>query len=205
MPRKTRRKRTSFWILWRQSRFFIPGIILIAGLGLAVSGMVYAAQLEGSDAFCASCHSQPESQYFDRSQASTPVDLASFHREKATNCIDCHSGRGVTGRIGAFMVGGHDLIAFVTHTDTQPAPLTVPIGDSNCLKCHADVVQTRDFNRHFHAFLPQWQAQDPHAATCVSCHSAHTTAGTADLMYLVENPTTQVCQTCHQSFRPQGG
>jgi predicted CXXCH cytochrome family protein len=201
---KTKRER-SLLTRWRRSWTFVPGLIALAGLGLAVSGMVYAAHLEGSDAFCASCHTQPESQYFDRSQASGPVDLASFHRSKATNCIDCHSGAGVTGRLGAFLVGGHDLIAFVTHTDTQPAPLTVPIGDSHCLKCHADVVQTRDFNRHFHAFLPQWQAQDPNAATCVDCHSAHTLTGAADVMYLVENPTTQVCQTCHNSFRPGRG
>lgn len=205
MARTARSKGASRLILWRHSGWFIPSLLMIVGLGTAVSSMLVGAHLEASDAFCASCHTQPESQYFDRSQAQAPVDLASYHRSQATNCIDCHSGSGLTGRLGAFMVGGHDLIAYMTHTDTQPAPLTVPIGDHNCLKCHADVVQTRSFDRHFHAFLPQWQAADPNAATCVACHSGHTTSGAANVMYLIESPTTQVCQACHQSFQPQRG
>lgn len=200
MTKRSRRSKPSLAVQLRQPRVLIPGLILLVGLVLSVSGMLYAAHLEGSDAFCASCHSQPETKYFQRTQQNKSVDLASFHQTKVTHCIDCHSGPGVTGRLGAFLVGGRDLVAYLTHTDTQPAPLTVPIGDHNCLKCHADVTQTQSFNRHFHAFLPQWQAADPNAATCVDCHTSHTTAGASSLMFLVDAPTTQVCQDCHRSF-----
>ncbi len=195
-----RRSKTSLKARLRRPAYFIPGAVLLLALALSLSSMVYAAHLEGSDSFCASCHTQPESQYFERTQQQTSVDLASFHQTKDIRCIDCHSGSGVTGRVGAFMVGGKDLVAFLTHTDHQPAPLTVPIGDGNCLKCHSDVTQTRSFNRHFHAFLPQWQAQDPNAASCVDCHTSHTTGGDSSLQFLQEGPTGQVCQDCHGSF-----
>lgn len=199
MTKRSRRSQPSLASRLRQPRYYIPGLVLVVAAALSLSGMVYSAHLEGSDAFCASCHTQPESDYFQRTQQGQTVDLASFHQTKATNCIDCHSGQGVTGRLGAFFVGGKDLVAFVTHTDHQPAPLTVPVGDGNCLKCHSDVTQTTSFNRHFHAFLPQWQAVDPNAATCVDCHTSHTTDGSASLLFLVDAPTGRVCQDCHQS------
>jgi predicted CXXCH cytochrome family protein len=200
MSKRKRRSKPSLAARFRQPRYYVPGLIVLIGLGLSLSGMVYAAHLEGSDAFCASCHTQPESQYYQRTQKTASVDLASFHQTKSTHCIDCHSGPGITGRLGAFLVGGKDLVAFVTHTDQQPAPLTVPVGDSNCLKCHAAVTQTRNFNRHFHAFLPRWQAVDPNAATCVDCHTSHTTAGKASVQFLIDSPTARVCQACHQSI-----
>ena len=200
MSKHNRRKKPSLAARFHQPRYYVPGLILLVAAVLSLSGMLYAAHLEGSDAFCASCHTQPESQYFQRTQQTDSVDLASFHQTKATHCIDCHSGPGITGRLGAFMVGGGDLVAFLTHTARQPAPLTVPIGDGNCLKCHSDVTQTKSFNRHFHAFLPRWQAVDRNAATCVDCHTAHTTDGASNVMFLVDAPTTKVCQDCHQSF-----
>jgi predicted CXXCH cytochrome family protein len=200
VSKHSRRSKPSLAVRFRQPRYYVPGLVLLVGLALSLSAMIYGAHLEGSDAFCASCHTQPESQYFQRTQQTSSVDLASFHQTKATHCIDCHSGSGVTGRLGAFIVGGKDLVAFLTHTDHQPAPLTVPVGDGNCLKCHSDVTQTQSFNRHFHAFLPQWQAVDPNAATCVDCHTSHTTSGTSSLLFLVEAPTSQVCQDCHSSF-----
>src|SRR5574341_2130323 len=119
---------------------------LILGL-LAVGGGIFfsAAHMEENDAFCASCHTQPESTYFNRSQAAQAVDVASFHHGQSVRCIDCHSGSGLVGRMGGMLVGAGDLLAFVTHTAQQPAPLTVPIRDENCLKCHADTPRTRQF------------------------------------------------------------
>jgi predicted CXXCH cytochrome family protein len=169
------------------------GIVLLLTTGILLT----AAHLEENDGFCASCHSQPETTFFQRTQTTDAVDLASSHYTHQVKCIDCHSGPGVTGRLGAMRVGAGDLIAFATHTDTQPAPLTVPIDDANCLKCHPDVANTRDFNRHFHAFLSRWQAIDKTAATCVDCHSAHSTDGSASLGFLQQARTERVCQRCH--------
>jgi len=177
-----------------------PAWAALAGvLLLGVGGFATAATLEEQNGFCAACHTQPESTFFERTQTQ-PIDLAAKHSQAwSTRCIDCHSGPGFTGRVGAMTLGARDLAVFVIRTDQQPAPLTVPIGDANCLKCHADVPATRDFNRHFHAFLARWQSMDSNAATCVSCHSAHATDGDPALAFLQQDRAQQVCESCHQA------
>ncbi len=191
MPHRSTRRRRK--INLRSPYFLIGGVILLAVFGVYFSGDT----LESHDSFCASCHTQPESDYYHRTQTSDVVDLASFHYGKNIRCIDCHSGRGIAGRLGAMRVGAGDLFAYITHTDTQPAPLTVPIGDENCIKCHQNVPNTQDFNQHFHAFLSRWQALDPQAATCVDCHSSHTTDSNPQQGFLSQARVTQVCQNCH--------
>jgi len=179
-------------------------VFLIPVFLIGVGG-VTAAQFENHDSFCGSCHTEPESEYLQRESGAQPVDLASFHAEKNdARCIDCHSGKGVIGRVSAMMLGGRDLLAFVTHNYKQPAPLTRPITDAHCLKCHAAVTQRQDFNNHFHVFLSQWQARDPSAAGCVDCHQSHTTDGQASLAFLNQQTTSQVCQRCH-NFAGAGG
>jgi predicted CXXCH cytochrome family protein len=175
---------------------FLGGGVLGIAILIGLTGFG-ATRLENRDAFCASCHTDPETTYYHRSTATPASDLASFHTEKKVRCIDCHSGSGPAGRAAALMLGAKDLSAFLTHKYTSPAPLTRPISDANCLKCHSDVTKKQDFENHFHVFLAQWQAVDPNAATCVSCHQSHDTSGEAGIAYLNRDSTTQVCQTCH--------
>lgn len=172
------------------------GAIILLGSG----GFVVAAHLEENDVFCASCHTQPESTFFDRTQSTQVVDLASQHHntKDTVTCIDCHAGPGISGRLNAMTIGAGDLWAYLTRTATQPASLTVPIADENCLKCHSDIPLRRSFNQHYHAFLKRWQKSDSKAATCVSCHSTHTTDGEADLGFLNRDRTTTVCVACHR-------
>ncbi len=167
---------------------------------LTVGGFSFAATQEQNDSFCASCHTQPESTFYQRSLTATPVDLASAHKPDNTRCIDCHSGPGVFGRINAELLGAHNALAYFTHTDVQPARLTVPIGDGNCLKCHQATLTpaTINVNNHFHAFLPRWQAADSNAARCVSCHNGHLTGGDVQLAYINDSTTQSVCAACHQ-------
>lgn len=78
----------------------------------AAASVAYAAPLENDDAFCASCHTEPESRYFAQSQAS-PVDLASAHGAKGVEYIACHSGRGSIGRLTAMpTVALPDLLVY---------------------------------------------------------------------------------------------
>jgi hypothetical protein len=170
-------------------------------LVLSAASMAVGASLEEKDTFCASCHSQPESTYYQRSTASSPVDLASAHKSKTVKCIDCHSGAGFGGRMQAFYVGGGDLLHWITRTAIQPAPLIHPIPDGNCTKCHGATEATQDFNRHFHAFLPRWQAVDQNAARCVNCHTAHPTDGDPGIVFLNQTHTEAVCSACHQALR----
>ncbi|MFZ0493544.1 MAG: cytochrome c3 family protein [Acidimicrobiia bacterium] len=190
---KHNRKRLLLWV----------SMVVLVGLVLAVGSGVEAAHLENRDSFCASCHSEPESMYVDRSVAAAPVDLASFHTAKAVRCIDCHSGPGIGGRISALTLGTRDLTHYLTGHYTQPAPQTRPVTDAQCTKCHSDVVANETFDNHFHVFLAQWQSLTPDAATCVSCHESHVTDGAADIAYLNQARTAQVCQACH-SFAGQG-
>ncbi len=178
---------------------------IVAGLVVLSSATaVTAMQFENHDDFCASCHSQPESAYFQREVADA-VDLASFHAEKDVHCIDCHSGPGlVPGRVTALTLGAKDLLAWVSGHAAQPAVVTRPIDDANCLKCHAQVTEQRNFNNHFHVFLSRWQALDPNAATCVSCHQSHNTQGETQLAFLNRNDTVQVCQSCHRALGAGG-
>jgi predicted CXXCH cytochrome family protein len=196
--RYSKKKKSSFHL--KLSRSYIA---LLVGVGLALlfsaSGFAFAASKETHDTFCSSCHTQPESTFYQRSIDSKPVDLASVHKEKGTRCIDCHSGIGLFGRLQAELLGAHNALAFYSHTAVQPAALTRPISDGSCLKCHQRVVaQAADRNNHFHVFLSRWQNQDPNAASCVSCHQAHVTDVDASIQYMNRDRAIQVCEACHQ-------
>jgi nitrate/TMAO reductase-like tetraheme cytochrome c subunit len=199
-------------------------IALAAVVLLTAGGFGFAASQETHDSFCASCHSQPETTYYQRSTAAQPVDLASYHTTQQVECINCHSGVGLTGRLAAELLGARNAMKWYTGTAVQPAPLTVSINDENCLKCHQDVTQ-RNFspkenltapggrgeddedgrNNHWHVFLARWQAADPNAATCVSCHPGHTTDGSPQSGYMNTQTVQEVCQACHQNLGREGG
>jgi predicted CXXCH cytochrome family protein len=171
------------------------------GIVLTASGFTFAATQEQRDSFCASCHTQPESTYYQRSSNAQAVDLASAHKPKNTRCIDCHSGSGIIGRVQAELLGAHNAFLFYTGTAVQPAKLTQPIRDESCLKCHQNVTNSRGRNNHFHAFLSRWQAIDPNAGACVSCHSGHTTDGSAANRFMNDIRTETVCEACHAVLR----
>ena len=180
----------------------IAAAALSGGLVLAGGGMVTAIQLENHNAFCASCHTEPESQFYQRSQVAA-VDLASAHNAKEVACIQCHSGPGTAGRVQAVAsVAAPDTFAFYSGHYRKPATLTVPIGDEHCLKCHADVSARQDFNNHFHVFLPKLRAAAPgNAATCVDCHKGHVLNGLPNVVFLPQATTEAVCQRCHSILR----
>ncbi len=192
--RAARKTRSALWL--KRPAFLLP--VLVSLSLLAVTAYLIGTKLEEHDSFCASCHTQPEQEFFSRSLQSPATDLASFHAEKGVLCIQCHAGKGVVGRTLGLMAGAQDLVAFWSGHYPSPAKMEDPLPDANCTRCHADVLSRRDFNNHFHFLLAQWQSIDPkNVARCVSCHSAHTTAGKAAEMFLIEQPTVQICQKCH--------
>ncbi len=199
-------------------------VLVFAGLAiivLSVGGFAFAATQESQDAFCASCHTQPESTYLQRSTVVQAVDLASFHTAQSTRCIDCHSGEGIFGRMSAELMGARNAVLWYTGNAVQPARLTFPIGDQNCLKCHQDVTQAlftpqeqitvpgaRTGGRgeegranHWHQFLARWQAASSTAGSCVSCHSGHATGSTSQAGFMNSQTVQAVCDACHQVLR----
>jgi hypothetical protein len=204
-------------------------LVGVAALGvlLAASGFAYAASQETHDPFCASCHTQPETTYVQRSTAAQPVDLASYHKIQETRCIDCHSGLGVEGRMRAELLGAYNALAWYTKTATQPALLTHPIPDANCLKCHQDVIQRgyvpknpvtvipsgrrrereeeEGGSNHWHELMARWQSASPQAGTCTSCHPGHPTDGSANTGFQDPQTTRSVCEACHRVMGEEGG
>ncbi|MGE5463376.1 MAG: cytochrome c3 family protein [Syntrophothermus sp.] len=200
MTRRTRRVRKAASPLSNRKVRIYAGLVIA---GLVVFGLIIpftAMQFEDHNSFCASCHTQGEQTFYDRSIAPAEVDLASMHDMKGqARCIDCHTGPGILGRYGGLMAGATDLISFFSGHYPQPAALEEPYPDANCLKCHAAITQKQDFNNHFHVFLAQWQAIDKNAATCVSCHLSHDTSGSAKVAFLNETTTVAICQKCHSA------
>jgi hypothetical protein len=195
--KKTKKKEISPRLKW-------IGAISAVVVALGIAVMVTATQLEDHNSFCASCHTQDEENYYQQSLRSNPVDLAAFHEGKQTRCIDCHTGRGVLGRMGGLMAGASDLVSYYSGHYPQPAVQDNPIGDGNCLKCHANIFDKQDMSNHFHVFLPQWQSLDKaHAAACVSCHAGHDQTGDSKIAFLNRDTTTAVCQKCHESAGQQ--
>jgi len=201
MPKKTGRvsKKQPAAPLSARNRIIIGAGIALAVL-IAIIIPVTAMQFENHDSFCASCHTEGEVTFYNRSLIASAhaTDLASYHAAKqAARCIDCHTGPGIIGRYGGLMAGSTDLISYFSGHYPQPAALEEPYPDANCLKCHADLTSKEDFNNHFHYFLSQWQSMDPHAAGCVDCHASHVANNAADIMFLDQVKTQQICQNCH--------
>jgi len=197
MAKKSARVRKSTGVSNQKIRVIAGATIA----GLILFGLIVpmtAMQFENHNGFCASCHTEGEQSFYDRSIKSAPVDLASIHDIKGqARCIDCHTGPGIMGRYGGLMAGSTDLISYFSGHYPQPAALEEPYPDANCVKCHANITQNQDFNNHFHVFLSRWQAIDRNAATCVNCHASHATNGDPKIGFLNEKTTVAVCQKCH--------
>ncbi len=200
------------------------GIVIVGIIAIAISaggGFAFAASQETHDPFCASCHTQPESTFVQRSTTAPSVDLASYHTTQKSLCIDCHSGQGLTGRMQAEMLGAKNAFKWYTGTAVQPAPNMGTVTDDHCLKCHQDVTQQRftqktsmtvptassggrerfGRNNHWHSFMTRWQAADPNAGNCVTCHTGHSTDGDAQNGFLNAQQVQATCDACHRAIR----
>lgn len=179
--------------------WILPAILMVLFTTLAYGA---GAQAESRDAFCAACHTQNETVYVARAQEPA-VDLASKHARENVGCIDCHSGKGVPGRISAEVLGARDALVFVSGKDVQPHTMTRAIADENCLKCHTKITEKSSFDNHYHLLLPRWQQASSAAAACVDCHQGHPSNGNPKITFLNEQATRLVCQSCH-SFAGEG-
>ena len=183
---------------------FALTLVLVIAVVVAIGGLGVALALENQDAFCTSCHTEPEVTFYQQSIQERASTLAAFHRQKQTACIDCHSGAGIFGRRQGLQQGAHDLASFLSGNYNQPAITTNPLGDDSCIKCHLDAfaerrTESRAMNGHYHSFLPRWQSVDQNAARCTSCHSAHT-KGLESLAFMAQGKVARVCDDCHTAL-----
>lgn len=198
-------------------RYIVPTAILATVLGLAAlaGGVTVAGELEKSNAFCASCHTEPETTYlmrFGDSLNGTALDLASFHFARVKSalsppapnirCIDCHAGEGVVGRSTVLSLAAYDALKYYTGTARQPAKTVFPVQNEACMKCHAQqVTKFADqpqvpfiIDNHFH--YKYFQPGAP-SVSCVACHVTHR-VGSELNQYQFNKVTIPVCEACHQ-------
>ncbi len=144
----------------------VGGIALILAGGL---GFVGGTALEEQDSFCASCHTVPETTYFERTTAlladeSAPVtDLATqhYHLNDQFQCIQCHRGTAnLSDRIQTLALGARDTLIMVSgkadptieKTSVEQSVLV----NAACVSCHESTLLTfSGIQNHFHNFLPQ--------------------------------------------------
>lgn len=157
-------------------RLMIVGGIFLVGLLFLSFGFVGGTLLEEHNDFCASCHTAPESTYYNRSVAAIAdtnakiTDLATFHfhqaagQNEAFQCISCHRGDSSLGdRIQTLWLGAKDTLTFVAGkadpTIEKPTIAYSTLVNAACVRCHEKTLLTvTGINSHFHNFLPQTAA-----------------------------------------------
>jgi hypothetical protein len=185
-------------------------LMLAIALFVPIATVGSASALENLDPLCASCHTQPETEYFDRS-LTLPSDLASAHTPEEVRCIDCHSGAGLAGRAGSLRQGASDLIAFASDDYTAPAVTTNPVGDGACIKCHGQPSAIEDLSApvedissshyHFMEYTAEWNGREPDPrGTCVICHAAHSLEGLEGQAFTSNAAVQPACEACHEAL-----
>lgn len=171
--------------------------VIAASIGLAVAAAGSGLYLETRDSFCAGCHTQPETLYYERSidTQAGGVDLASFHHlAEGTRCVDCHGGVGARARLGTLVLAAGDALQFVTGRYMQPAMMGQPLSNPNCRQCHEEAVMRQGFENHFHNLM-----DDPDAPLilCVACHISHQERDERTF-FVREDDVFPSCNRCHE-------
>lgn len=173
---------------------------MIVGVVLLITGVGWVSYQEQNNAFCASCHTEPESEYYARfleaAARQAAFDLASFHhRRQNVRCIDCHGGEGVGGRAAVLTIAAWDTLKHYTGTAHQPARQVLPLQNEACAKCHLDELKRPGFENHEHNkyFDPK---EDPPAIACTDCHLSHR-LGDERQAFQFRDAILPQCEYCH--------
>lgn len=205
-PFKPRRKR---WPL-------IIGGIFLALIFFGGIGFVAASALEEHDSFCTSCHTAPETNYYNRAYISldnptlTVNDLATEHYHIAQDgkkepfaCINCHRGDGSLGhRISTLTLAARDSITYITGNENPTIEKTdIKEGwlpNAACVGCHTPLLLTvKGLDNHFHTLLPQAGAALKNGGTIISGNTLKgNSAAIAQWSHTVENAALN-CTSCH--------
>jgi predicted CXXCH cytochrome family protein len=150
------------------------GLAFVAMLLFGGVGFVVASTLEEYDTFCISCHTVPETTYFNRAYIAldNPTlavnDLSSAHyhlaqdgKKEPFGCIDCHRGDGsLPHRVATIALAARDTLTYVTGQE-NPAIGKTDIREgwlpnAACVSCHKDLLlNVKGLENHFHTLLPQ--------------------------------------------------
>jgi hypothetical protein len=194
------------------------GLILLGGIGFTV-----ASALEEHDTFCVSCHTAPETHYFNRAYMALDnpnqpvVDLATAHyylaqtkNQAAFACISCHRGDGSLGhRVSTLALGGRDAIIYaigkedptIEKTNTREGWLP----NAACANCHTDtLLSLQGLDNHFHNHLPQAAAMLAKGGTLTVPDSLSSRRDILLKQGLKTIDTSLVCSDCHLAHKTVG-
>lgn len=179
------------WLRW-------PGMVVFA---LAVGVYTTGVQLEDNDAFCASCHVEPESAYYQDSLEAEAPTLAGFHASTETRCVDCHSRQWIPGRLWAQWGGLQNLLAYQSGRYRNPSVTTRPVGDGGCTKCHSNLTWVSERPGHYHSpwLRWRWRTAGGPANTCEACHPSHAAIAPAANQFMSVTHIEEQCNACHDS------
>ena len=184
----------------RHFPFAILGISAIIFLVAVAGSVAFVSYQEQDDRFCMSCHTQPETEYFNRYVQADATkfadDLASFHhRKKEVRCIDCHVGEGIVGRTQVVAMAGWNAFKHYTGLQQQPAKIIIPLQNEACAKCHDAELRKPGFENHFHNkyFDPK---ENPPFIRCTDCHLSHR-LGDERSNFQFRDAILPKCEYCH--------
>ena len=201
------------WIIAIPIVFFVA--ILLAGAGFTT-----ATVLEEHDDFCTSCHTVPETTYYNRAIVSlakinAPVtDLATAHYNLSKlngkpdfTCIYCHRGDSSLGqRISTVALGSRDALIFVlgkadpTLEKSQVAESWLP--NAACVSCHtATLLTLNGLGNHFHNNLPQAAAALANGGQFIVPVEFNASRGSLLRNGLDTIDVSLQCSDCHQSHK----
>jgi hypothetical protein len=183
---------------WRLFAFG-AGLVLLALIG----GVGFVSYREQDNQFCASCHTEPETTYYNRfltADAQQSADtMAAFHHYKSqVRCIDCHGGEGPIGRATVLTLAAFDTFKYLTGTARQPAVIIFPVQDQACIKCHEIDIRKPGFENHYHNLYFDPTVSPP-AIPCVHCHVAHR-LGDERTAFQFRDVILPRCEYCHQQI-----
>lgn len=185
------------WPAWKRpfSPLHHPLFLGVLGsLGLVLVGSsLFVTQVEQKNEFCASCHTEPETTYYQRTLHGSN-DLATAHAAEGVACVECHSGAGAMGRVDTLALGAKNLALFVSGNYQTPTTAETSINTDHCTKCHQEVLTELSVSNHFHYFVPQWGQP----TACVACHASHPTDGDPEASFTAVSAIKPACESCHQ-------
>ncbi len=211
--------------VWIRATIGVIAAVLLISLGSALT----ISQVEENNAFCASCHTPLEVLYVNQADQATPENspnLAAFHyaitahRENGAvpvvNCVACHRGdNGVQDRTIALTLGAWNTVRWLMGDDGTGAAERRRLEwlpNNSCLRCHSDVFADRNFENHYHFYLPEYN-QDPivqadaeaNVLYCNACHVSHDDIP-QELDFLADEIVFPACKKCHVVWGrgPQG-
>ena len=194
---------------FRRSRLARGVIVLAIALFILAGGAyVTISTLEADDSFCASCHVEPETTYYQASlEPDEATTLAAFHAGEKTRCIDCHSRRWIPGRVWAQLGGLQNFLAYRSGNFTDPAVTTRPVGDGGCSKCHSDLTWVSERPGHYHSpeLRGRWRTHGGPANTCQACHPSHEVVAPASDHFMEVDLVEEQCEACHELTGSTGG